>query len=148
MVALDCPCALVVRRAPSESPYSNAVQRKPHRLGWVALHQTQIRSRMRLTSEVVTDGGRGIGGNVDAHHALKRLALSRQRQHLGGLASIAAGNLEVNTRFDFAAVEVSYQCTAKFLHGNARESIPQWFAPHFLEFRPRVQMKRQPVESS
>lgn len=37
---------------------------------------------------------------MHAHHSLERFAFSRQRQHFGGLAAIAAGNLEVNARLD------------------------------------------------
>ena len=58
---------------------------------------------------MVTEGRRDVGRNVNAHHALKRLALGRQRQHSGGLARVAARNLEVNTHLDFVAVEFSYQ---------------------------------------
>src|ERR1035438_4993189 len=103
---------------------------------------------MRLPPEMVTERRRGVGGNVDAHHALKRLALTRQRQHFRGLARIAARNLEVNAHLDFAVLETSHQRAAKFLHGDAHESIPQWLASHFLEFGPGMQMKRQAVETS
>ena len=48
---------------------------------------------------------------------------------------------------DFAALEAAHQGGAEFAHGNAHEPIAEGLTADFLEFRARMQMEREAVES-
>ena len=77
---------------------------------------------MRLASEVVTEGDGRVTGDINADRSI-------DVEHFQGLARITAGDLKMDSGFQFAFAERAAEAPRNSLTGTAVNPSPSGFAP-------------------
>src|SRR5450631_2495348 len=72
--------------------------------------------------------------------------LTRQRNHLGGLACVAFCDQEIQTGIQMAIPEGPNQRAPQLMQWNSGESVAQGLAADLFEFPASFQMERKPIE--